>query len=187
MNVMLRCTVNATHMYVERNNIRKQPTPTQLPEPMKLFRTFALDLNGTDVEIDAQISLASYVIMDVRAADGYPVNFTEEDMEAFEMYVEEQITTTTTQAMDLETGRMETFSIVSWGPDIIAVLNGTYSLPRCSPQFTEACEAFHLDREFEMAIESDAPRAAAGAGFLRAVSIPAPSPQRTGFGLRRAA
>ena len=150
---------------------------------MKLAKTFTIDLSGTPCEIDAMISFTAYQILDVRPSDGYGFEFEEEHMEIFEQYVEEQITSTTTQALNLETGRMETFTVTAWGSDILAIQNGTYSLPRHTPTWTEAAEAWHIDREFEMAVESDVPHLAAAAGYIH----PVPIPSQQGIGYRRAA
>ena len=68
--------------------------------------------------------------------------------------------------------------------DILAIQSvGAFVLPRHSPTWSEVAESWHLDRQYAEAIDSDAPRAVAAAGFLR----PAPVPSQQGFGLRRAA
>ncbi len=150
---------------------------------MKIARSFTIDLSGTAVEIDAEISFTAYQIMRAVCPAGLPFDVSLDDLEIFESYVEEQITTTTTQALNLETGQMETFTVTAWGSDILAIQNGTYSLPRHSPTWTEAAEAFHIDREFNEAVESDQPHAAHVAGFLH----PQPIPSQQGIGYRRAA
>ena len=146
-------------------------------------RSFLINLSGTTVEIEAEISFTAYQIMSTRCPAGLPFDVSLDDLEIFESYVEEQITSTTTQALNLETGQMESFTVTAWGSDILAIQNGTYSLPRHSPTWTEAAEAWHIDREFNEAVESDQPHAAHVAGFLH----PQPILSQQGIGYRRAA
>ncbi len=146
-------------------------------------RSFLINLSGTTVEIEAEISFTAYQIMRAGCPAGLPFDVSLDDLEIFESYVEEQITSTTTQALNLETGRMETFTVTAWGSDILAIQNGTYSLPRHSPTWTEAAEAWHLDRQYAEVVESDQPHLAHIAGFLH----PQPIPSQQGIGYRRAA
>ena len=150
---------------------------------MKLLRTFTIDLSGTPCEIDAMISYASYIIMDVRPSDGFPFEFTADDMETFEQYVEEQITSTTLRALDLDTYQTAIFTVHAFGSDILAIVHESgHTVERNSPTWTEAAEAFHIDREFTEAVESDQPHFAAFAGYP-----PRPVPPQGGIGYRRAA
>ena len=155
---------------------------------MKLLRTFLINLRGTSVEIDAEITFCAYQIMRATCPAGRPFDVSLDDLEVFETTIEQMIQTVETRAVNLETGQTETFTVTSWGADILAIENaGGYVLPRCTPTFSEVAEAFALDREYAEAVESDQPHAAGRAGYLRPVPVPVPSPQRTGFGLRRAA
>jgi len=151
---------------------------------MKLAKTFLLNLSGTEVQIEAMISFTSYIITDVIALDGFPVDFTEDDMETFEEFVEGRINATTLQALDLDTFKTATFTIHDLDGVILAIEHESgHVVARNSPTFSEVSEAWHLDREFSEALDSDAPQAAAVAGFLR----PVPVPQNSGIGYRRAA
>ena len=151
---------------------------------MKLLRTFTIDLSGTTCEIDAMIGYASYIIMDVRPSDGFPFEFTADDMEIVEQFIESRITSTTLQALDLDTYATATFTVHAYGSDILAIVHESgHVVERNSPVWTEVVEAWFIDREFEMAVESDAPHAAAAAGFLR----PVPTQQGIGNRYRRAA
>ena len=146
-------------------------------------RSFTINFSGTPVEIEAEIAFCAYSIMSARCPAGLPFDVSLDDLEIFESYVEALITSTTTQALSLETGQMESFTVTAWGSDILAIQNGTYSLPRHSPTWTEAAEAWHIDRQYAEAVESDAPHAAHVAGFLH----PQPIPSQQGIGYRRAA
>ncbi len=146
-------------------------------------RSFTINMSGTPVEIEAEIAFCAYSIMRATCPAGRPFDVTLDDLEVFEQHVEALITSTTTQALNLETGSVESFTVTSWGNDILAIQSMGYTLPRHSPTWTEAAEAFHIDREFGMAIESDQPHAAHVAGFLH----PQPIPSQQGIGYRRAA
>jgi len=125
-------------------------------------RSFTISLSGTPVEIEAQISHCAYTIMRATDTAGCPFEVSLEDLEVFESYVEGMIRTTSTQAVNLETGQTETFLVHAIGSDILAIQNnGGYVLPRCSPTFSEVSEAWCLDREFAEVVESDQPHAAA--------------------------
>ena len=151
---------------------------------MKLSRTFSINLSGTLVEIDAEITFTSYAIMHAVDRAGRPFDVSLDDLETFEQHVEARIQTTPTEALNLETGQMETFTVASMGADVLAIQNvGGYVLPRCCPTWSEVAESWHLDREYSAAIESDEPRAAALAGYLQ----PRPLPNQQGHGYRRAA
>ena len=152
---------------------------------MKLLRTFSLNLSGTDVQIEAMISFTSYIITNVLTADGWPVNdFSADDMEVFEAHVESRINATTLQALDLDTYATASFTIHDLDGVILAIEHESgHVVERNTPTWTEAAEAWHLDRQYAEALESDAPHAAAAAGFLR----PVPVPQNSGIGYRRAA
>ena len=89
-------------------------------------RRFSISLSGTPVEIEAEIAFCAYSIMRATCPAGLPFDVSLDDLEIFESYVEEQITSTTTQALNLETGQMETFTVTAWGSDILAIQNGTY-------------------------------------------------------------
>ena len=115
---------------------------------MKLLRTFHLSLNGSPAQIEALISHTSYEILDATSA-GRPVDLSLEELERFEQHVDSQIKTTETEAYCFESGRMERFQIVSHQGSVLAVIDtGSCSLPRHTPQFTEAAEAFALDQEY---------------------------------------
>ncbi len=147
-------------------------------------RSFTINFSGTPVEIEAVIAFCAYSIMSARCPAGLPFDVSLDDLEVFESYVEGMIRTTSTQAVNLETGQTETFTVTSWGTDILAIQNaGSFTLPRHTPTWTEAAEAWHLDRQYAEVVESDQPQAAAAAGFLR----PVPIPSQQGIGYRRAA
>ncbi len=166
--------------------IEKAITTTSTPEPMKLAKTFTIDLSGTTCEIDAMIGYASYIIMDVRPSDGFPFEFTADDMETFEQYVEERITSTTLKALDLDTYQMRDFTVHVYGSDILAIVHESgHTVERNSATWSEVVESWFIDREYEMAVESDQPHLAAVAGFLR--PIPLPTQQGVGNQYRRAA
>ena len=151
---------------------------------MKLQRSFLLDLSGTEVQIEAMISFTSYIITDVISLDGYPVDFTEADMETFEAHVDARIVSTSLRALDLDTYHEATFTVHDIDGVILAIEHESgHVVERNSPTWTEAAEAWSLDRQYAEAIDSDAPQAAAAAGFLR----PVPVPQNAGIGYRRAA
>ncbi len=154
------------------------------PEPMKLLRTFHLPLHGHTATVEALISHTSYDILEATGRAGRKLDVTCDDLDIIEAHIDSQIITSETEAYCFESGRMERFKVISHQGSVLAVINtGGYSLPRHTPQFTEAAEAFALDREFAAAIESDQPRAAALAGYLQ----PRPLPNQQGHGLRRAA
>ena len=162
----------------------KAITTNPTPEPMKLLRTFTIDLSGTPCEIDAMISFTSYVIMDVRAGDGYGFEFEEEHMETFEEHVDARINSTTLKALDLDTYSEASFTVHDLDGVILAIEHESgHVVQRNSPTWSEVAESWAIDREFQMAVESDQPHAAALAGFLR----PVPVPSQQGIGLRRAA
>ena len=151
--------------------------------PFTTTRQFTISMSGTPVTVEAQIAFASYMIMCATGADGRPFEVSLDDLETFESYVEARIESTTTRALDLDTGREEIFTVASIGSDVLAILNvGGYVLPRCTPTFSEVIEAWHIDREYTAAIESDQPRAAAFAGYP-----PRPTVSQQGIGYRRAA
>ncbi len=155
---------------------------------MKLAKTFLINLSGTACQIEAMISFTSYIITDVIALDGFPVDFGEDEMEVFEAHVESRITATTLQALDLDTYATATFTVHDIDGVILAIEHESgHVVERNCPTWSEVGEAWNLDRQFNEALDSDAPQAAAAAGFLRPVPVPVPSPRRTGFGLRRAA
>ena len=106
----------------------------------------------TSGEIDAEITFTSYAIMRATCPAGRPFDVSLDDLETFESYVEALIESTTTRALNLETGRTETFTVTSWGNDILAIQSMGYTLPRHSPTWTEAAEAWHLDREYAEAV-----------------------------------
>ena len=151
---------------------------------MKIARTFSINLSGRLVEIDAEITFTSYEIMRATDRAGRPFDVSLDDLEVFESTVERMIERTETRAVDMETGRTETFTVVSMGADVLAIENtGGYVLPRHTPTWSEVAEAWELDRLAVEAMESDQPRAAALAGFLH----PRPLPNQQGHGYRRAA
>ncbi len=166
---------------------------------MKLAKTFLINLSGTACQIEAMISFTSYIITDVIALDGFPVDFGEDEMEVFEAHVESRITATTLQALDLDTYATATFTVHDIDGVILAIEHESgHTVQRNSPtwteaaeawhidrQWAEAAEAWHLDRQYVEAVESDQPAAAALAGFLRPVPVPIPNQQ--GIGYRRAA
>ena len=152
-----------------------------MTKPFTTRRQFVIRFDGLPVLIEAQIAFCNYTIMNA-TADGASYEFSDDDMEAFEQFVESWIETTPTQALNLETYRTEVFTVTSIGGDILAIETADgYHVPRSSPTFTEAAEAWHIDREYTEAVESDQPRLAAIAGYLR------PVPTQQGHGYRRAA
>ena len=153
---------------------------------MKISRTFSISLNGTSVAIEAEISFTAYEILNARCPAGLPFDVSLDHLETFEAYVESRITSTTLQALDLDTYAPASFVLHAYGNDVLAIVHEAgHVVERNSATWSEVVESWFIDREYTEAIESDAPRAAAAAGFLR--PVPIPSPQRTGFGLRRAA
>ena len=151
---------------------------------MKIAKTFLINLSGTDVQIEAMISFTSFIITNVIGLDGFDFDFEEEHMEIFEQFVESRINSTTLQALDLDTYQTATFTVHDIDGHILAIEHESgHTVERNSPTFSEVSESWHLDRQFNEAIDSDAPHAAAAAGFLR----PVPVPQNAGIGYRRAA
>ena len=151
---------------------------------MKIARTFLINLSGTACQIEAMISFTSYIITDVIDADGYPVEFGEDEMEVFEQHVDARIRSTTLKALDLDTYATATFTVHDIDGHILAIEHESgHTVERNSPTWTEAAEAWHIDRQYAEVVESDAPHAAAAAGFLHAEPIPS----QQGIGYRRAA
>ena len=150
---------------------------------MKLLRTFRLPLHGHPATVEALISYTSYDILEATGRAGRKLDVTCDDLDIIEAHIDSQIVTSETEAYCFESGRMERFQIVSHQGSVLAVINtGGYSLPRHTPQWTEAAEAFALDQEYAEAAESDQPHLAVLAGY------PArPIPSQQGHGYRRAA
>ena len=162
------------------------PTTTTPRNPMKLAKTFLINLSGTACQIEAMISFTSYIITDVIALDGFPVDFGEDEMEVFEAHVESCITATTIEALDLDTFKPTRFEVHAIDGVILAIEHESgHVVERNSATFSEVSEAWHLDRQFNEAVESDQPGAAHVAGYLHLQ--PVPSPQQAGHGYRRAA
>jgi len=148
--------------------------------PFTTRRTFTISLQGRPCQVEASISHTAYEIGRI-SANGCTVTITLDDLEIIEAHIDASIQTTETEAYNFTSGRMERFQVVSHQGSVLAVIDtGGYSLPRHSPQFSEAAEAFALDQEYAEAVESDAPHVAAAAGFLR----PVPVPQNAGVGNR---
>ena len=153
---------------------------------MKLAKTFLINLSGTDVQIEAMISFASFAITDVISLDGHPVQFGEAEMEQFEQHVEARIKRTSTQAFDLSTFKPTTFTVHDLDGVILAIEHESgHIVERNSPTFSEVAESWAIDREYAEAVESDQPHLAAAAGFLR--PVPVPTQQGIGNTYRRAA
>ena len=149
-------------------------------QPVLNTRTFTLDLRGTPVEIEATIDGASASI-ERATADGHPFNVTCDDLDTIERAIFDE---TAVEAFDFTLRRRERFRVRHNGPEIVAIFTACGALvPPSGEQFTETAEAFHIDREYAEAIESDQPRLAAMAGFLHAQ----PFTHLSGHGLRRAA
>ncbi len=150
---------------------------------MKLLRTFHLPLHGHPATVAALISYTSYDILEATGRAGRKLDVTCDDLDIIEAHIDSQIVTSETEAYCFESGRLETFKVISHQGSVLAVINtGGYSLPHYCPQFTEGAEAFALDQEYAEAVESDQPRLAALAGY------PArPIPNQQGHGYRRAA
>ena len=156
--------------------------PVSNTHPAANTRTFTLDLRGTTVQIEATISRAAYEIFSVRDANGQ-VSTTAGDLDEIEAQLD-RIQETSLTAFDPETRAVERFTVVSLGWNILWIVREDGStVRRSSPAFTEVAESWHIDREYAAAVESDAPHAAAVAGYLH----PVPSLHRAGHGLRRAA
>ena len=150
---------------------------------MKLLRTFRLPLHGHPATVEALISYTSYDILEATGRAGRKLDVTCDDLDIIEAHIDSEIVTSETEAYCFESGRMEQFKVISHQGSVLAVINtGGYSLPRHAPQFSEAAEAFLLDRQYNEAVESDEPRAAALAGYP-----PRPIPNQQGHGYRRAA
>ncbi len=148
---------------------------------MKLARTFLINLSGTAVEIDAEITFTSYAIMRATCPAGRPFDVSLDDLEIFEQFVESRITSTTLQALDLDTYATASFTVHAYGNDILAVVHESgHTVERNSPTWSEVVESWFIDREFQMAVESDQPHLAAVAGYLH----PAPVPSQQGIGNR---
>ncbi len=87
------------------------------------------------------------------------------------------------EAFDVMTGALHRFTVHHDKGRVLEIRYAEgYSVPKSSPQFTESAEAFHIDREYAEAVESDQPRLAALAGYQ-----PRPIPSQRGIGYRRAA
>ena len=150
---------------------------------MKLLRTFRLPLQGHPATVEALISYTSYDILEATGRAGRKLDVTCDDLDIIEAHIDSEIVTSETEAYCFESGRLETFKVISHQGSVLAVINtGGYSLPRHTPQFTEAAEAFALDAQYAEAVESDQPRMAALAGYP-----PRPIPSQQGIGYRRAA
>ena len=152
-------------------------------------RQFTLPLQGQMVQVEAMIAFCAYQITRATGPNGLPFDVTLDDLEVFESFVEAQITTTETRAFNMETRRMEVFSVTSWGPDILAIASADgVAVPRHTPTFTEVAESFLIDRQYNEAVESDQPHAAALAGYLHPLPVAVkPFPSSAGHGYRRAA
>ena len=151
---------------------------------MKISRTFSINLNGTAVEIEAAISFVSYEIMSARCPAGRPFDVSLDDLEVFETFVESRITSTTLQALDLDTFKPTTYVLHAYGNDILNIQHESgHTVKRNSPTWSEVVESWFIDREYAEALDSDQPHAAAAAGFLH----PQPFPSQQGHGMRRAA
>ena len=149
--------------------------------PFITTRTFTLNLRGTAVEIVAAINKDTASIERATDSQGHPFNVTSVDLDTIEAALFES---TEVEAFDFTLGRFERFTVRHNGEHIVAIFTRCGALvPQGSPQFTETAEAWHIDREWSQAVESDAPHAAALAGYLH----PAPHVHRAGHGLRRAA
>lgn len=60
------------------------------------------------------------------------------------------------EALNLETGREEEFTVKHHGDTIEAIVGRSgFTVPKNSEQFTEVAEAFHIDRYWKMLEESD--------------------------------
>lgn len=150
--------------------------------PLANTRTFTLDLRGTPVEIEAAITGASAEIIRATAPDGASFSVTCSDLDTIEAALFEE---TPVEALDFTLGRREQFQVRHMGDLIAAIFTASGALvPPSGEQFTETAEAFHIDREYAEAVESDQPRAAARAGFLFPTH---PIPTQQGIGYRRAA
>ena len=62
-------------------------------------RSFTINFSGTPVAIEAEIAFCAYSIMSARCPAGLPFDVSLDDLEIFESYVEDRITSTTTQAL----------------------------------------------------------------------------------------
>ncbi len=148
---------------------------------MNLVRTFTIDLRGTSVDVEARIEKATAEILRATDTEGLPFDVTCDDLDIIEAVIFE---TTETEAYDFRAGRNHRFTVRHNGEHIVAIFNtGGFLLPEHCPQFTETAEAFLLDRQYNEAVESDQPCAAALAGYVH----PEPYPNSAGHGLRRAA
>ena len=147
-------------------------------------RHFTIQLNGSPVQIEAAISATTNEIFAVNDANGEPVETTSADLDAIEAQLD-AIQETTFDAIDPDSGAVETVTVVSLGLNIMWIVRADGStVARSSAQFTEYAECFHIDREYAAAVDSDQPHAAARAGFLFPTH---PIPTQQGHGLRRAA
>ncbi len=143
---------------------------------MKIARTFLINLSGTAVEIEAAISFTAYSIMRATCPAGLPFDITLDHLETFEQFVESRITSTTLQALDLDTYATASFVLHAYGNDVLAIVHEAgHVVERNSATWSEVVESWFIDREFNEAVESDQP---AAAGFLR----PVPMPTQQGVG-----
>ena len=150
-------------------------------QPASNTRTFTLDLRGTPVEIEAEITGATAEILRATTDDGAAFHVTPDDLDTIEQAIFES---TEVEAFDFTLGRRETFRVRHNADHIVAIFTACGALvPRSGQQFTETAEAFHIDRQYAQAVESDVPHFAALSGFLH----PAPHASGNGHGLRRAA
>ena len=151
---------------------------------MKLSRSFTINLSGTDVQINAEISFTAYQIMRARCPAGLPFDITLDHLEIFESYVEGRISTTTLKALDLDTFKPTTFQVHAYGNDVLAIVHESgHVVQRNSATWSEVVESWFIDRQFNEAIESETPHLAHVAGYTR----PQPFPSQSGIGYRRAA
>ena len=152
-----------------------------VPNTHLMTRTLTLSLRGTQVEIEAHVERDTAEIHRATTSDGAPFDVTCDDLDTIEAAIFES---TTVEALDFTLGRNEPFTVRHNGAHIVAIFAACGALvPFSSPQFTETAEAFHIDRQYAEAVDSDQPRAAALAGYLH----PAAHPHSAGHGYRRAA
>ena len=150
-------------------------------QPISNTRTFTLNLRGTPVEVEATVNKDTAFIERATAPDGTAFNVTSSDLDTIEAALFEE---TSVEAYDFMLGRFQKFTVRHNGAHIVAIFTACGVLvPPSGEQFTETAEAFHIDREYAAAVASDAPHAAALAGYLH----PVPYLHRAGHGLRRAA
>ncbi len=151
---------------------------------MKTVR-ITLDLDTADgVTVEAEVNGEHATVTRTTGGDGQPVETTPDDLDRIERHLFPVGDIAIVDALDLGTGNTESFLVTHEQGRVVTVRREHGGVvAHNSPQFTEVAEAWHIDREYAEAVESDQPHAAALAGYIH----PQEWPNSSGHGLRRAA